>query len=116
MPLAGRSLAPDPTIRQAHASMVHIMAQIPGSLIVDLHPNGTVRMVFLPRVGDRNASPLIAKNLDEAELDFINTCGLTIERAAALRAEVTRNGVATVETSIDEGMVAKFRFDPAGTR
>ena len=35
--------------------------------------------------------------------------GLTPEGAAALRAEVERNKVASVETSIDDAVVAKFR-------
>jgi hypothetical protein len=37
------------------------------------------------------------------------TCGLSPERAAALWAEVSRNKVASVETSIDEEIAAKFR-------
>jgi hypothetical protein len=87
------------------------MAKIPGRLIVDLFPDGTVRMVFLPHTGagDGNASPLTAKDLDAAEIIFM-TCGLTPERAAALRAEVKRNEVASVDTSIDIRIAAKFRY------
>src|ERR1700674_8875 len=85
------------------------VAQIPGRLIVDLFPDGTVRMVFLPQTGDGNASPLTAKDLDAAEIIFM-TCGLTPERAAALRAEVKRNEVASVDTSVDIRIAAKFRY------
>jgi hypothetical protein len=89
------------------------MAKIPGRLIVDLFPNGTVRMVFLPHAGDGNASPLTAKDLDAAELLFM-TCGLTSEHEAAVRAEVGRNKVVYVETSVDEEIATKFRYDPTG--
>ena len=70
-----------------------------------------VRMVFLPHTGagDGNASPLTAKDLDAAEVLFI-TCGLTPEDAAALRAEVKRNKVASVETSVDVEIATKFRY------
>jgi len=51
-----------------------------------------------------------AKNLDAAEVDFVRTCGLTPERAAALRAELDRNKVVSVETSIDAAVAAKFRY------
>ena len=83
--------------------------KIPGRLIVDLFPDGMVRIVFLARTGDGNASPLTAEDLDAAEVLFI-TCGLTPERAAALRAEVERNDVASVDTSVDVGIAAKFRY------
>jgi hypothetical protein len=84
------------------------MAKIPGNLMVDLHPNGTVRLVFLPNVPLGNASPVQAKDLDAAEVLFM-TCGLSAELAAALRNEVERNKVASVETSVDEEVAAKFR-------
>jgi hypothetical protein len=86
------------------------MANVPGRLIVDLQPNGTVRMVFIASVGGGNEMPIIAKNLDVAEIDFISTCGLSAERAAAFKAELKRNRMASVETSIDEATAAKFRF------
>ena len=77
--------------------------------MVDLFPDGTVRLVFLPSCGDRDASPVQAKDLDAAEVLFM-TCGLTPGRAAALRGEVQRNKVATVDTSVDEEVAAKFRY------
>ncbi len=76
--------------------------------MVDMFPDGTVRLVFLPSNGDKNASSVKAKDLDEAEILFL-TCGLTPDRAAALRAEVKRNKVASVDTSIAEEIAEKFR-------
>jgi hypothetical protein len=85
------------------------MAKIPGKLMVDLFPDGTVRLVFLPSSGDRDAAPVIASNLDAAEILFM-TCGLTADRAAALRAEVKRNKIASVDVTVDEEVAAKFRY------
>jgi hypothetical protein len=85
------------------------MAKIPGKLLVDLHPNGTVRMVFIASAGGGNETPFTAKDLDAAEVVFM-TCGLTSERAAALRAELARNKVVSVETSMDDAVAAKFRY------
>ena len=86
------------------------MAQIAGRLLADLHPNGTVRMVFIASVGGGNEAPITAKNLDTAEIDFVRTCGLTPERAGLLRAELDWNKVVSVETSIDDAIAAKFRY------
>jgi hypothetical protein len=85
------------------------MAKIPGSLMVDMFPDGTVRLVFLASIGGGNESPITAKDLDAAEVLFM-TCGLTAERAAALRGTVKRNKVASVDTSVDEEIAAKFRY------
>jgi hypothetical protein len=85
------------------------MATIPGKLMVDMFPDGEVRLVFLPSASTVDASPVKAKDLDAAEAVFM-TCGLTPERAAALRAEVRRNKVASVETTVDEEIAAKFRY------
>jgi hypothetical protein len=85
------------------------MALIPGRFIVDLFPDGTVRMVFIANTNGGNEIPLTAKDSDAAEIVFM-TCGLTTERAAALRVELERNKVASVETTIDEVVAAKFRY------
>jgi hypothetical protein len=85
------------------------MAKIPGKLMVDLFPDGTVRLVFLADIGGGNESPVTAKDLDAAEVLFM-TCGVSAELAAALRNEVERNKVASVETSLDEEIAAKFRY------
>ena len=84
------------------------MAKIPGKLTVDLFPDGTVRLIFLPSVDQRKASPVKAKDLDAAEVLFM-TCGLSAERAAALRDEVRHYEFAFVDTSVDEEVAAKFR-------
>jgi hypothetical protein len=85
------------------------MARIPGRLLADLHPHGTVRIVFIASVGGGNETPFTAKDLDASETVFMS-CGLTPERAAALRAELERNKVASVETSMDDAVAAKFRY------
>jgi hypothetical protein len=89
------------------------MAKIPGRLLADLYPQGTVRIIFIAGVGDGNESPLTAIDLDAAEIVF-QTCGLTPERAAALRAELERNKVISVETSVDDAVAEKFRYRKAG--
>jgi hypothetical protein len=86
------------------------MSEIKGRLIADLHPNGTVRMVFIASVGGGNEAPLTAKNLDTAEIDLVRTCGLTPEHAAALRAELERDKSFSMETGIDAAIAAKFRY------
>jgi hypothetical protein len=84
------------------------MAKIPGALIVDMFPDGTVRLVFLADIGGGNESSVTAKDLDAAEALFV-ACGLSAELAAALRNEVERNKVASMDTSVDEEIAAKFR-------
>ena len=90
------------------------MPEITGKLLADLHPNGTVRMVFLADTGGGNECPITAKNLDAAEMDFARTCGLTPERGAALRTELDRNKVVSVETCIDDAAKAKFPYARPG--
>jgi hypothetical protein len=67
-------------------------------------------VVFIAHVGGGNECPITAKSLDTAEMDFVRTCGLTPERASGLRAELDRNKVVSVETRIDTGIAAKFRY------
>jgi hypothetical protein len=86
------------------------MAKIPGKLMVDMFPDGTVRLVFLASSRDRNASPVTVEDLYAAEL-LAMTCGLSQDRAGALRAEVKRNKVASVETSVDAEVAAQFRHE-----
>jgi hypothetical protein len=77
--------------------------------MVDLFPDGSVRLVFLPSRGDRNASPVIVEDLYAAEELFMK-CGLSWERAVALRAEVKRDKVASVDIRIVEEIAQKFRY------
>jgi hypothetical protein len=86
------------------------VSEIIGRLLADLHPNGTVRIVFIAHTGGGNEAPLTVKNLDTAEIDFVRVCGLTPERAAALRAELDRNKTVSVETSVDATIAAMFRY------
>jgi hypothetical protein len=67
-------------------------------------------MVFLAHTGGGNEAPLTAKNLDAAEVDFVRTCGLTPERASALRTESDRNKVVGVETSIAAAILMPAGF------
>ena len=66
-------------------------------------------MAFLAHPNGENEAPRTAKALAAAEIDFARTCGLTLERAFALRAELDRNKVVGAETSIDAAIAAKFR-------
>jgi hypothetical protein len=86
------------------------MPKIAGKLIAELHPNGTVRIVFFAHTGGGNEAPLTVKDLDTAEMDFVRACGLSPERAAALRAELDRNKTVSVETSVDATIAAMFRY------
>jgi hypothetical protein len=83
------------------------MAKIPGRLLADLHPNGTVRIAFIAN-GGGNETPFTAKNLDAAEVIFM-TRGVTPIRAAAIRAELERNKVRRIVTSIDDMVAEQFR-------
>jgi hypothetical protein len=82
---------------------------IPGTLMVDMFPDGTVRLVFLADIEGGNEASLTVKDLDTAEVLFM-TCGLTPGRAAALRTKVARNKVASMHTSLDEELAAKFQY------
>jgi len=82
------------------------VSEITGRLLADMHPKGTVRIVFIAHVGGGNQAPITAKDLDAAEVDFVRTCGLTPERASALRTELDRDKVVSAETSIDAAIAA----------
>jgi hypothetical protein len=83
------------------------MARIPGRLLADLHADGTVRIVFIAN-GGGNDTPFTANNLDAAEVIFM-TCGLAPIRAAEIRAELERNKVCRVVTSVDDAVAEQFR-------
>ncbi len=85
------------------------MTKIPGRLLADLHPNGSVRVIFIASEGGGNETPFTAKDLDAAEIVFM-TCGLSPERAADLRLELDRNKVVSIETTVDNEVAAKFRY------
>jgi hypothetical protein len=83
------------------------LAKVPGKLLTDLHPNGTVRIAFVVSNGG-SETPFTANNLDAAEVIFM-TCGLTPIRAPEIRAESERNKAYSVETSIDDMVAEQFR-------
>ena len=84
------------------------MAQIKGTLLSDLRPNGKVRMIF--HVGERSGDEPIfsAKNLDTAAREFVRTFGLSPERAANLRAQLERNKVFCVQVTLDDTAAPMF--------
>jgi hypothetical protein len=88
------------------------MAEVSGQLITDLLPNGTVRTVFLQHVGGGYERPLMAKNLDLAEKELINTLGLTSEKAAELRAQLEHDRMADAVIIVDAQVAATFRNQP----
>ena len=88
------------------------MAEVSGRLITDLHPTGTVRMVFLQHIGGGLERPQTANNLDIAEGEFVNTLGLTPDQAAMLRAQLERDMMADAVISIDKEVAATFRNQP----
>ncbi len=70
-----------------------------GALNAELRANGTVETSFT--VGEAVIMrPMLAKNLDTAEQDFIRTYGLTPAQAAAFRARIERDGSASVPAAI----------------
>src|SRR6266699_2801274 len=84
------------------------MAEIEGKLIADLLPNGTVRIVFVPRAGGGNEVPLTVVNLTTAEKEFVSTFGVTPVGAAWMRAEVERNKIFSICVSLDDTVAAMF--------
>jgi len=85
------------------------MAKIPGRLIVDLFPDGMVRIAFLASVELGEEIPLTAMDLDSA-MDIFIICGLMPGEAAALRRTLKRDRIAIVDASVDEEVAAKFRY------
>jgi len=75
------------------------MALVDGSLNAALPPHGNVKTWFAPEPGVE-LRPLLAKNLDTAEQDFINTYGLTPTEAAAFRGRIEREGTASILAAV----------------
>jgi len=88
------------------------VTDVSGRLITDLHPNGIVRFVFLQRAGADYERPLMAKNLDNAEEEFINALGLTPDKALALRAQLERDKMVDTVITVDTQVAATFRNHP----
>jgi hypothetical protein len=74
-----------------------------GVLNARLRANGTVETSLTVRdlSGQRiGLRPLLAKNLDTAEQDFVGTYDLTPSEPAAFRARIERDGSASVPAAI----------------
>ena len=85
------------------------MAKIDGKLMANLLPNGTVRVVFVPRLGSGNEAPLTVKDLTTAEAELVSTFGVTPFGAAWIREEVEHNKAFSIIVSVDDTTVALFR-------
>ena len=83
------------------------MAEITGRLITDLHPSGTVRVVFIASKGGGNERPVLSKNLDAA-LDFMKSF-VNPKTALTLRTQLERDKVDDAVISIDEEVATAFR-------
>lgn len=70
-----------------------------GMLNARLLTNGTVETWFTINESPQ-LRPLLAKNLDSAVQDFINTYGLTPAEAAACRVKLERYGCASVPAAV----------------
>jgi len=75
------------------------VASVTGYLNASLHSNGTVKTWFSPEP-DVELRPLLAKNLDTAEYDFVHTYGLTTTEAIAFRRRIERHGCASTPVAV----------------
>ena len=75
------------------------MAIVAGTLNARLLRNGTVELCFTPRNG-AVLRPMLAKNLNTAEWDFVHTHGLAPAEAAAFRARIERDVSASVPAAL----------------
>jgi|HubBroStandDraft_5_1064220.scaffolds.fasta_scaffold1288853_1 hypothetical protein len=75
------------------------LAFVAGFLNASLHSNGTVKTWFSPET-DVELRPLLAKNLDTAEYDFVRTYGLTSTEATAFRRRIERDGCASTAVAV----------------
>jgi hypothetical protein len=75
------------------------LAFVTGFLNASLHSNGTVKTWFSPET-NVELRPLLAKNLDTAEYDFVHTYGLTSTEATTFRRRVERDGCASTPVAV----------------
>lgn len=66
-----------------------------GYLSAELRSNGNVYTCFTPKAA-AEMRPLLCKNIDTAEVDFVRSYGLTPPQAVAFRAEIERDGSARI--------------------
>jgi len=75
------------------------MAIVAGALNARLLPNGTVETSFTPKEGVV-LRPMLAKNLDTAEQDFVNHYHLKPIDTSAFCARIRRDGTASVPVAL----------------
>ncbi|MGD0778517.1 MAG: hypothetical protein ABSC05_37530 [Candidatus Solibacter sp.] len=75
------------------------MVIVKGMLTAQLGSDGTVK-TWLTAANGAELRPLLAKNLDTAEQDFVRTYGLTPEEAAAFRGRIEHEGSASVPAAL----------------
>jgi hypothetical protein len=80
--------------------------KINGRIEVDLLENDEVRTIFFASNTGGISQPMLAKNLDVAEEDWVTTFGLTPMAATALRADLEQNKTASAGTIIDVELAA----------
>jgi hypothetical protein len=86
------------------------MAFVLGYLNACLLPNGTVKTSFSPGL-DIEFRPLLAKNLDTAEYDFVHKYGLTQAEASVFRRRIERDGCASVPVAPQSAAGKTLRSD-----
>jgi hypothetical protein len=84
--------------RRRHKWGVYL-AIVFGTLNARLLADGTVETWLTPD-GHSRLRPLLAKSLDTAEQDFIRTYCLTPAQAAAFRAQIEREGSASIAAAV----------------
>jgi hypothetical protein len=82
------------------------MAQITGRLIMNLLPNGSVTIAFMPNMGGENMNPIVARNIDGAQDALVKAFGQTPVRAGWIRADLEREGTVQGVISIDLELAA----------
>jgi len=70
-----------------------------GSLNAELLPNGTVKTCFTVGTEVR-LRPMLAKNLDTAEYDFVHSYGMSPSQAGAFRKRIEREGSASTPAAL----------------
>jgi hypothetical protein len=75
------------------------MVLVFGTLKASLLPNGNVKTALFTDKGDE-IRPLLAKNMDTAEQDFVRHYGMSPAEAAAFRVRIECDGSATVSAAL----------------
>lgn len=96
----------------AHGSYRRIegetVATLSGRLLADLLRDGSVNIVFVPNEAGGTAQPLLARNLADAEQDFVSAFGFTPQKARILIGELTSKKHVGAATSVDDAVARKL--------